>query len=71
MVICSSNRQSGRHVPTKTANLLTYWPQATDNAASTKTNCTSVDGATDPAMVSGTAARTHNDQFKRHADAIA
>ena len=43
------------YVLTKTANLLTY-TQATDNAAWTKTNCTSVDGATDP--VSGTAAET-------------
>ena len=41
--------------PDQTANLLTY-TQATDNAAWTKTNCTSVDGATDP--VSGTAAET-------------
>jgi len=43
------------YVLTKTANLLTY-TQATDNAAWTKTNCTSVDGATDP--VAGTAAET-------------
>ena len=43
------------YVLTKTANLLTY-TQATDNAAWSKTNCTSVDGATDP--VSGTDAET-------------
>ena len=43
------------YVLTKTANLLTY-TQATDNAAWTKTNCTSVDGATDP--VAGTDAET-------------
>ena len=57
------------YVLTKTANLLTY-TQATDNAAWTKTNCTSVDGATDP--VSGTAAETVTaTNSKRHADAIA
>lgn len=43
------------YVMTKTPNLLTY-TEATDNAAWTKTSCTSVDGATDP--VSGTAAET-------------